>query len=75
MDKVGWPMMTYKVSPIDVLCNLKNGMTIQLWKEDGIGQPKLSTGVLNPFPFRSIWGNDELRASENEMFINSGISK
>jgi hypothetical protein len=50
-------------------------MTIQLWKEDGIGQPKLSVGVLNPFPFRSIWGNDELKASENEMFINSGISK
>ncbi len=57
MDKVRWPMMPYKVSPIDALCSLKNGMTIQLWKEDGIGQPKLLARVLNPIPFRSIWGN------------------
>ncbi len=32
-------------------------------------------GVLNPIPFRPIWGNDELRANEKERFISNGISK
>ncbi len=67
--------MPYKVFPIDALWSLKDGMTIQLWNEDGTGQPKLLVRVLNPVPFRSIWGNDELKANENEMFINSGIPK
>jgi hypothetical protein len=31
--------------------------------------------VPNLVPFRSIWGNDELRASEKEMFISNKISK
>jgi hypothetical protein len=75
MEKVRWPMMPYKVFPIDALWSLKDGMTIQLWNEDGTGQPKLLVRVLNPVPFRSIWGNDELKANENEMFINSGIPK
>jgi hypothetical protein len=30
-------------------------------------------GVLNPLPFHPIWGNDELRACEKEMFINRRI--
>ncbi len=32
-------------------------------------------GVPNPFSFRMIWGNDELRACEKENFISSGILK
>jgi hypothetical protein len=44
-------------------------------EEDGIGHPKLPVGVLNLIPFRAIWGNDELKASENERFISSKISK
>ncbi len=32
-------------------------------------------GVSNPIPFRPIWGNDELRVGEKEMFISSRISK
>jgi hypothetical protein len=32
-------------------------------------------GVSNLVPFCLIWGNDELRACEKEMFINRGISK
>ncbi len=32
-------------------------------------------GVLNPFPFHPIWGNDELRACEKEMLINRRISR
>jgi len=46
-----------------------------LWKEDGIGEPKLLIGVPNPIPFCSVWGNDELRASEKERFISSKILK
>jgi hypothetical protein len=65
----------YKVSLINVLWSPKDGLTIQLWKEDGTGWPKLSMGVSNPISFRSIWGNYELKACEKEMFINIGISK
>jgi hypothetical protein len=42
---------------------------------DGIGRPKLPIGVSNLVPFCPIWGNDELRASEKERFISSGILK
>jgi hypothetical protein len=52
--------MQYKVSLIDVLWNLKVGLTIRLWKEDGTGWPKLLVRVLNLVPFHSILGNDEL---------------
>ncbi len=46
-----------------------------MWKEDVVGHAKVSMGVLNPIPFCSIWGIDELRVSEKENFINSEISK
>jgi hypothetical protein len=75
VDEVGWLVMQYKVFPTNVLWSLKDGPTIRLWKEDGIRWPKLSMGVSNLIPFRRIWGNDELRAYEKEMFINRGISK
>jgi hypothetical protein len=75
MDEIGWLVMQYKVSPTNVLWSPKDGPTIQLWKEDGIGQPKLSMGVSNPIPFHPIWRNDELRACEKEMFISRTISK
>jgi hypothetical protein len=50
-------------------------MAIQLWKEDGIGWPKLWAWVLNFVPFRLIGGNDELRGDEKVRFINSEILK
>ncbi len=75
VDKVKWPVMQYKVFPTHVLWSPEDGMGIQLWKEDGIGQPKLPMGVLNPFPFRLIRGNDELKACKKENFISSGILK
>jgi hypothetical protein len=46
-----------------------------LWKEDVAKCPKLLTWVLNLVPFHPIWGIDELRASEKERFISSGILK
>ncbi len=45
-----------QVSPINVLWSPKNSLGIRLWKEDGIGRPKLSVGVSNLVPFRTIWG-------------------
>jgi hypothetical protein len=75
VDEVGWLMMQYKVSPTNVLWNLKNDPTIQLWKEDGTGLPKPLVGVSNLVPLCSIWGNDELRVGEKERFVSSGVSK
>jgi hypothetical protein len=60
--------MQYKVSPTDVLRIFKNDLVVQLWKEDGTRGPKLLVRVSNPFPFRLIWGNDELRVREKERF-------
>jgi hypothetical protein len=64
VDEVGWPMMQYKVSLTDVLWNLKDGPTIQLWEKDATRWAKLLAGVPNPIPFCPIWGDDELKASE-----------
>jgi hypothetical protein len=52
-----------------------DGLTIQLWKEDGTRRAKLLAGVSNLVPFHLIWGNDELRVGEKERFISSGILK
>jgi hypothetical protein len=68
-------MMQYKISPTNALWSPKDDPTIQLWKEDGTGRPKLLVGVLNLVPFCLIWGNDELKVGEKEGFINSKISK
>jgi len=57
------------------LWSLKDGMAIQLWKEDGIRQANLLVRVLNPVPFCPIWGINELRVGEKERFISSRISK
>jgi hypothetical protein len=75
VDEVGWPVMQCKLSLTNALWSLKNDPTIQLWKEDGIGRPKMLRRVLNLVLLLLIWGNDELKASEKERFINSGILK
>ncbi len=66
VDKVGWPMIQYKISATNVLWSPKDGLTIRLWKEDGTGWSKLLVGVSNLVPFCSIWGNDELKVGEKE---------
>jgi hypothetical protein len=73
VHKVGWPIMQYKVSFTHVLWSLKDGPTIQLWKDDVVGQLKLSIGVLNLIPFRLIWGVDELKVGKKERFIDNEI--
>jgi hypothetical protein len=75
VDEVGWLVMQYKISLIYALWSLKDSPTIESWKEEVVGQAKLSTGVPNPIPFRLIWGIDELRVGEKEKFISSMISK
>jgi hypothetical protein len=52
--------MQYKITPTNVLWSLKDGSTIQLWKEDGTRWPKVPVRVLNFILFCPIWGNDEL---------------
>jgi hypothetical protein len=37
VDEVGWLVVQYKIFHIDVLWSPKDGPTIRLWKEDGIG--------------------------------------
>jgi hypothetical protein len=32
VDEVGWLVMQYKISPVDVLWSPKDGLTIRLWK-------------------------------------------
>ncbi len=71
--KVGWMVMQYKVFPTDALWSPKDGPTIWLWKEDGIGWPKLLVGVLNLILFCLIWGNDGLRASEKKGSLVAGF--
>jgi hypothetical protein len=75
VDKVGWLVMQYKISPTNVLWSPKDGLTIWLWKKDVVGWSKLSTKVLNRIPFHLIWSIDDLRAGEKERFISSRISK
>jgi hypothetical protein len=75
VDKVGWPMMHYKISPTYVLWSFKGGPIIRLWKEDVVGHAKLSTRVLNPIPFCLIWGINELKVGEKEKFISSKVLK
>jgi len=67
--------MQYKVSLTHVLWSLKDGPTIQLWKDDVVRQMKLSIGVLNLIPFHLIWGVDELKVGKKERFIDNKILK
>jgi hypothetical protein len=53
----------------------KDGLAIQLWREDGIRWPKLLARVPNPIPFCSMWGNDELKVDVKERFISNDILK
>jgi hypothetical protein len=65
----------YKVSSIDNVWSLTNGLPIKLWKCNLDGSPKLPIGVPSPIPHHPIWGSDALRSMEKEKFINVGLSK
>jgi len=75
VDCLSWPMMQYKVSPIDLVWSSIDGPLIRLWKVNPNGSPKLPTGILSPVLYHPIWGNDALRSMEKENFISFGISK
>jgi hypothetical protein len=63
------------VSLIDLMWSPKDSPTIQLWKFDHQGRPKLPSGVPKHVPFCPICGNDASKSIEKEKVINSGISK
>ncbi len=74
-DSLGWPIMQYKVSPIDNVWSPTNEPPIKLWEFNLDGSPKLPTRVPSPIPYRPIWGNDVLESLEKEKFISVGLSK
>jgi hypothetical protein len=75
VDSFGWPMMQYKLSPNDKMCSSKECPTIQLWKSDDEGRPKLSSGISKLVPFHPFWANDITKAMEKQNFITFVISK
>jgi len=51
------------------------GVSIQLWKVNADGSPKLPIEVPNPVPYCPIWGQNAMRSMEKDKFINAGLSK
>jgi hypothetical protein len=51
VDSFGWPMMQYKLLPIDLMWILKYDLAIQWWKFGDHGCPKLPNGVSKFIPF------------------------
>ncbi len=66
VDLSSWPIMQYKVSPIDSVWSLTNGPMITLWNCNLNGSPKLPIGVPSFVPYNPIWVNDALRSMEKE---------
>ncbi len=75
MDSSSWPMMQYKVSPIDSVWNPTKGLPVQLWKANVDGSPKLPTKVPKLVPYHPIWGHDAMRLMEKEKFISARLFK
>jgi hypothetical protein len=75
MDSSSWPMMQYKVSPINSIQSPMDGPPIQLWKASLYGFPKLPIKVPNLVPYHPIWGHDGVRSVKREKFINARLSK
>jgi hypothetical protein len=73
VDSSSWLVMQYKVSPIDHVWSLIDGLSIRLWKVNLDKSPKLHTRVPSPFPYYPIRGNDALRSVEREKSINFGL--
>ncbi len=75
VDLSDWPMMKYKVFPINSVWSPTNGPLIKLWNANPNGSPKLPTRVPSPIPYHPIWDHDALRFMEREKFINVRLSK
>jgi len=67
VDLLRWPMMQYKVSPINPIWSSIDAPPIKLWKANLDGLPKLHIGVPSPIPYCLIWGNDVLRLVEKKI--------
>jgi hypothetical protein len=66
-------MMQFKVSPINHVCNPTYALPIR--KANPYGSPKLPMGIPSHVLYCPIWGNDPLRSTEKQKFINVGLSK
>jgi hypothetical protein len=53
----------------------KGRPSIQLWKSNDKGRPKLPNGVSKLVPFCPTWGNGVTKAMEKHNFIIVGILK
>jgi len=75
INLLGWPMIQYKVSPIDPIRSPIDGPLIRLWKVHPNGSPKLHVRVPSLVLYCPIWGNDASRLVERKKFISSRLSK
>jgi hypothetical protein len=75
INLLGWPMMQYRVSPIDPNRSPIDGPPIRLWKVNPNGSPKLHDSVPSLVLYCPIWGNDASRLVERKKFISSRLSK
>jgi hypothetical protein len=66
IDSMGWPIMQYKVSPIDPIWSLVNAPPIKLWKANLDGSPKLFMGIFSHVLYHPIWGIDPSRSIERQ---------
>ncbi len=66
VDSLGWPVMQYKVSPIDPIQSLIDGPLIRLWKANLNGSPKFPIRVPSLILYRLIWGNDASKSVEKK---------
>ncbi len=75
INLLGWPMMQYRVSPIDPNRSPIDGPPIRLWKVNPNGSPKLHDSVPSLVLYCPIWGNDASRLVERKKFISCRLSK
>jgi hypothetical protein len=61
--------MQYKVSLTDNVWSPTERPSIQLWKANANGSPKLPIKLPNLIPYCPIWGHDVVRLVEREKFI------
>ncbi len=74
VDSLGWPMMEYKVSPIDPVWSLLDAPPIRLWKTNPNGPPKFPTKIPSHVPYNLIWGM-MCKGQWREKFISAQFSK
>jgi hypothetical protein len=75
VDSLGWPMMQYKLSPIDLVWSSIDVLLIRLWKANANGSPKLPIIIPSLVSYHLIWDNDASRLVERKKCIHSKLKK